>query len=289
MTFTPTLLTDLAYFFTNTDRQALELAGIIKSGKSGDDKWERFNHNFDIFILKSDDKQLEALANLANAYVGDTTPPPPPLSDTLATVRASVRNARGAIESGQVVDKDVHGTLSKIIRTIDEALATPPPWPLLVGALDDKTITDLAWKHFGESVFILLTREKSEAMIPQETYDVPTLALRQFVDACVRAALASASTVNNPATLEKSDFQKFDVEGERLENEQETPKQHVVGSHVEAIEAAKMARTRLMQYALAVERGEVQGGGREFERRIWGSFSDFDQAVAALASAEVEG
>ncbi len=45
----------------------------------------------------------------------------------------------------------------------------------------------------------------------------------------IRAALAS-STVNNPATLEKSDFQKFDVEGERQENEQETTEQHVVGS-----------------------------------------------------------
>jgi hypothetical protein len=50
----------------------------------------------------------------------------------------------------------------------------------------------------------------------------------------------------------------------------------------EAIEAAKMARTRLMRYANAVERGEVQGGGREFERRIWGAFSDFDQAVDAI-------
>jgi hypothetical protein len=79
MTFNPELLTNLAYFFTNTDRQTLEESGIIQPGRSGDDKWERFNHNFDIFILKSDNKQLQALANLANAYVGKTTPSPQPL------------------------------------------------------------------------------------------------------------------------------------------------------------------------------------------------------------------
>jgi hypothetical protein len=56
-------------------------------------------------------------------------------------------------------------------------------------ALDDKKIVGLAWAHFGESVFIMLTREKSPPMIPQETYDVPTLALRRFVDAICAAAL----------------------------------------------------------------------------------------------------
>lgn len=72
-------------------------------------------------------------------------------------------------------------------------VAQPAPANHLVAFLPDKTITDLAWKHFGESVFILLTREKSPPMIPQETYDVPTLALRQFVDACVSAALSTAT------------------------------------------------------------------------------------------------
>ncbi len=76
MTFTPKMLTDLAYFFTNTDRSALEQAGIINPGKSGDDKWKRYNHNFDIFILKSDEQQLTALAKLANGYVSSFSPPP---------------------------------------------------------------------------------------------------------------------------------------------------------------------------------------------------------------------
>ncbi len=56
-----------------------------------------------------------------------------------------------------------------------------------------------------------------------------------------------------------------------------------VGSS-DLIESGKMARTRLMNYANAVQRGEVQGGGREFERRVWGAFSDFDQACDAVAA-----
>lgn len=78
-------------------------------------------------------------------------------------------------------------------RSAISVIATQPaPAEHVVGSLDDKTITDLAWKHFGESVFVLLTREKSEPMIPQETYDMPTFQLRQFVDACVHAALSRA-------------------------------------------------------------------------------------------------
>ncbi len=50
-------------------------------------------------------------------------------------------------------------------------------------------------------------------------------------------ALAYPSTVNNPATLEKSDFQKFDVEGERQENERETTKQQYP-SPIEKMEKA---------------------------------------------------
>lgn len=66
---------------------------------------------------------------------------------------------------------------------------------------------------------------------------------------------------------------------------QTTPPVRLMG-YEEAIEAAKMARTRLMTYANGVQRGEIQGGGREFERRIWGAFSDFDQACDALATTE---
>lgn len=44
------------------------------------------------------------------------------LREALTAARASIRNARGAVESNQVVDKDVHGTLSRAIRMIDAAL-----------------------------------------------------------------------------------------------------------------------------------------------------------------------
>lgn len=77
MTFTPKLLTDLAYFFTNTDRSTLEKAGIIPEGKTGDDRWKRYNSNFDIFILKCNPDQLEALVGLANRYAGYRPDPTP--------------------------------------------------------------------------------------------------------------------------------------------------------------------------------------------------------------------
>ncbi len=73
---------------------------------------------------------------------------------------------------------------------------------------------DGVWFHDRTS---FATREEAQAAAQAE------------FDTLIRAAIAPASTVNNPATLEKSDFQKFDVEGERQENKQETPKQHVVG------------------------------------------------------------
>jgi hypothetical protein len=43
----------------------------------------------------------------------------------IATIRRYVKAARGAIESGQVVDKDVHGTLTKVIEMLDALAATP--------------------------------------------------------------------------------------------------------------------------------------------------------------------
>lgn len=44
------------------------------------------------------------------------------LYDAMQAVRAAIKNARGAIESNQVVDKDVHGTLSGAISLINAAL-----------------------------------------------------------------------------------------------------------------------------------------------------------------------
>jgi hypothetical protein len=48
------------------------------------------------------------------------------LQAELAAIRKSVRNAMGAIESNQVADKDVHGTLKGVLKRLD-ALSTPTP------------------------------------------------------------------------------------------------------------------------------------------------------------------
>lgn len=71
MKITGKFLESLAYFYTNTNRWDLEQVGIIPAGKSGDKAWERFNHNFDIFILKLSDEQQNALAGLAMRYIGE--------------------------------------------------------------------------------------------------------------------------------------------------------------------------------------------------------------------------
>jgi hypothetical protein len=46
------------------------------------------------------------------------------IRESLLDIRKSVKNARGAIESNQVVDKDVHGTLTRVLSKIDAALDT---------------------------------------------------------------------------------------------------------------------------------------------------------------------
>jgi hypothetical protein len=46
------------------------------------------------------------------------------IRESLLDIRTSVKNASGAIESNQVVDKDVHGTLTRVLSKIDAALDT---------------------------------------------------------------------------------------------------------------------------------------------------------------------
>jgi hypothetical protein len=55
------------------------------------------------------------------------------LHEVLSSIRQSVKNARGAIESNQVVDKDVHGTLTRVIAAIDAALTSPAPTHIVMG------------------------------------------------------------------------------------------------------------------------------------------------------------
>jgi hypothetical protein len=65
-----TFLKDMAYFYANTDRSKLEQGGLIQIGAGGDTAWKRFNHNFDIFILKLDDDKRHALTDMINSYCG---------------------------------------------------------------------------------------------------------------------------------------------------------------------------------------------------------------------------
>jgi DNA-binding XRE family transcriptional regulator len=76
---------------------------------------------------------------------------PASIRDALWAIRQSVKNARGAIESNQVVDKDVHGTLTRVIAQIDAALddahAVPPAQTQKIideyEALQDRPLPDI--------------------------------------------------------------------------------------------------------------------------------------------------
>lgn len=48
-----------------------------------------------------------------------------PGKELLAQIRLRIKNARGAIESGQTTDKDVHGSLTKALEMIDRLAAKP--------------------------------------------------------------------------------------------------------------------------------------------------------------------
>lgn len=62
---TPREIRNLFCALHNMDRWALEDAGLITKGPSGDDRWTRFNSNLTTFVLKLDCEGLEALMRLA--------------------------------------------------------------------------------------------------------------------------------------------------------------------------------------------------------------------------------
>lgn len=82
--FTAKMLRDLAYFYANTERSRLESAGLVQAGKSGDVQWERFNHNFDTFILKLSDEKLTQLASMATKYAGTSFEDSKAIRDVIA-------------------------------------------------------------------------------------------------------------------------------------------------------------------------------------------------------------
>lgn len=60
------------------------------------------------------------------------------LEEALTAARKRMRNCRGAIESNQVVDKDVHGSLTRGMADIDAALGKDrPPQNVKITALFD--------------------------------------------------------------------------------------------------------------------------------------------------------
>jgi hypothetical protein len=104
------------------------------------------------------------------------------IRESLLDIRKSVKNARGAIESNQVVDKDVHGTLTRVLSKIDaaldtlhsaaltphgeEAAATPAPVPRLVGYNEIyKALNEWGRDHGGHDM-VPLARKITAMLYP---------------------------------------------------------------------------------------------------------------------------
>lgn len=62
----------LAYFLANTSMSELVEAGIITEGNNT--QWSRFNHDFDVFVLKLPDDRRQKLADLINDRLGLRAP-----------------------------------------------------------------------------------------------------------------------------------------------------------------------------------------------------------------------
>jgi len=68
MTFDVNTLKRLAYFLANTDMSELVEAGVITEGNT--DQWKRFNHDFDVFVIKLPDDRRQKLCDLINDRLG---------------------------------------------------------------------------------------------------------------------------------------------------------------------------------------------------------------------------
>ena len=68
MTFDVNTLKRLAYFLANTDMSELVEAGVITEGNN--DQWKRFNHDFDVFVIKLPDDRRQKLCDLINDRLG---------------------------------------------------------------------------------------------------------------------------------------------------------------------------------------------------------------------------
>ena len=68
MIFDAKNLKRFAYFLANTDMSELVEAGIINAGDN--DRWKRFNNDFDVFVIKLPDDRRQKLCDLINDRLG---------------------------------------------------------------------------------------------------------------------------------------------------------------------------------------------------------------------------
>ncbi len=68
MIFDVNTIKRLAYFLANTDMSELVEAGVITEGNT--DQWKRFNHDFDVFVIKLPDDRRQKLCDLINDRLG---------------------------------------------------------------------------------------------------------------------------------------------------------------------------------------------------------------------------
>lgn len=97
---TPAFLEGLAYFYANTDRAELVDAGLIAPGKSGDDGWKRFNHNFDIFILKLSSEKQEKLSDLMQRFLPKEKAAPDTETQAASLAQMVTEYVEGGIHGG---------------------------------------------------------------------------------------------------------------------------------------------------------------------------------------------
>jgi hypothetical protein len=60
----PDQLKTLAYAWSNTDKDKLEKAGVLKRAQVGGSDWKRFNEDPMTFIIKLPDDKLKKLSEL---------------------------------------------------------------------------------------------------------------------------------------------------------------------------------------------------------------------------------
>ena len=109
--------------FEMTKDEESKVADIIKDMATHIESLQRENEELKNLIDGdncADPDKIDALFRRAEAAEAEVKR----YRVALIAAKTRMRNCRGAIESNQVVDKDVHGSLQNGIRDIQEALAS---------------------------------------------------------------------------------------------------------------------------------------------------------------------